>query len=104
MSNKEYRYLEVGEIVTEGDERLVFTSTLNYWEVISTGPWGDRVPGFALFTVRRPIVKEPTKTLRDEFAMAALTGLLVCNALNMLAGYAEESYRVADEMMKARAK
>ena len=41
---------------------------------------------------------QPVKELRDEFAMAALTGLLV----NGYVQAEEEAYRSADAMLKAR--
>lgn len=46
------------------------------------------------------------KTLRDEFAMAALTGLSVVNPIiGMADAYtvAEWAYKIADAMLKARA-
>jgi hypothetical protein len=43
------------------------------------------------------------KTLRDEFAMAAMTGLMAINpAKDSLKGIAEFSYVAADAMMEAR--
>ena len=42
------------------------------------------------------------KTLRDEFAMAALTGLIVKFSGSALE--AEYAYKIADAMMKAREK
>jgi hypothetical protein len=55
----------------------------------------------------KPIEPSPeTKTLRDEFAMAALTGLLAagdCHAFNSKE-MAAEAYRQADAMMEAREK
>lgn len=48
-----------------------------------------------------------TNNLRDEFAMAALTGLLASNEFARLysrARTAEEAYRLADAMMEARDK
>jgi hypothetical protein len=43
------------------------------------------------------------KTLRDEFAMAALTGLIAISpAPKSLEGIAEFSYLAADSMMKER--
>jgi hypothetical protein len=45
------------------------------------------------------------KTLRDEFAMAALTGLISINpAPKSLDGIAEFSYLAAESMMKERNK
>lgn len=46
---------------------------------------------------------EPS-TLRDQFAMAALVGLLSCpdTTLGARASYAEASYAYADAMLKAR--
>ena len=44
----------------------------------------------------------PTKTLRDEFAMAALTGLCSSQIDGNYAEYGEMAYRHADAMMAAR--
>ena len=46
------------------------------------------------------------KTLRDEFAMAALQGLMMANYQDcpFPGGYAEEAYKVADSMLEARKK
>lgn len=41
------------------------------------------------------------ETLRDRFAMAALPGLLMSGRYDF-SGVAEDSYRYADAMMKAR--
>jgi hypothetical protein len=44
-----------------------------------------------------------TATLRDQFAMAAMTGLMAINpAAGSLEGIAEFSYIAADAMLKAR--
>ena len=51
------------------------------------------------------IVKHPTKelTLRDQFAMAALTGLLAALEYDTPADrIAEQSYAAADAMLEAR--
>ena len=48
---------------------------------------------------------EEVKTLRDEFAMAALNGLVSTLAYNIHSQpdvYAKHSYKLADEMLKAR--
>lgn len=49
-------------------------------------------------------VMEPMVTLRDQFAMAALKGLMAANWKDCPYpdGYAKEAYMVADAMMKAR--
>ena len=44
---------------------------------------------------------EPQKTLRDEFAMAAMTGLLA-DPQTTLVLVARQAYRIADYMLKAR--
>jgi hypothetical protein len=50
--------------------------------------------------------QEPTKTLRDEFAMAALAGMLNSKALVHLrhAEQAATAYQYADAMLAARTK
>ena len=45
---------------------------------------------------------EPQKTLRDEFAMAAMTGLLADPQVCADEKTARLAYRVADFMLKAR--
>lgn len=45
------------------------------------------------------VEKEPTKTLRDEFAMAALTGF--CSRGD-IADRAKMAYRIADDMLRIR--
>lgn len=45
---------------------------------------------------------QPTKTLRDEFAMAALTGLLASDTQDTSTVFAKLSFAMADAMMKAR--
>ena len=53
--------------------------------------------------MRTPVVMVTEKNLRDEFAMAAMTGLMAINpAKDSLKGIAEFSYVVADAMMEAR--
>jgi len=48
-------------------------------------------------------LKAAQPTLRDQFAMAALTGLISINpAPKSLVGIAEFSYLAADSMMEAR--
>ena len=44
----------------------------------------------------------PPKTLRDEFAMAALTGLLASDVQDGAAVFAKLSYVLADAMLEAR--
>lgn len=48
------------------------------------------------------VVTHPTQqiTLRDQFAMAALTGLLAANNASQFSIY--EAYEIADEMLKVR--
>ncbi len=47
--------------------------------------------------------KPQQKTLRDEFAMAALTGLTACTTFNgSPEHFANYSYKYADAMLKAR--
>lgn len=52
--------------------------------------------------------QEPRKTLRDEFAMAAMNGLLSKGSYNTITGAKEQlaflSYQMADAMMEARNK
>lgn len=60
--------------------------------------------GFTWQTSNEPV---PVLTLRDKFAMAALTGLLAGNEFDGLyirARTAEEAYLLADAMMEAREK
>lgn len=47
---------------------------------------------------------EPMPTLRDHFAMAALQGLMAANWKDCPypTGYAEEAYKMADCLMRAR--
>lgn len=57
--------------------------------------------------VQRPTAPEPKhehpKTIRDEFAMAALTGLLANPSTDETwQQYSEWAYEIADEMLKAR--
>jgi hypothetical protein len=47
-----------------------------------------------------PVLITKTATLRDQFAMAALTGLLAANDASRYS--IDESYRIADAMMEAR--
>ena len=55
------------------------------------------------FGINEP--EQPKKTLRDEFAMAALSGLLACaDTSGTDQDFAERAYEYADEMMKARTK
>ena len=50
-----------------------------------------------------PVVLSEAVTLRDQFAMAAMTGLMAINpAKDSLKGIAEFSYVAADAMMEAR--
>ena len=52
----------------------------------------------------KPIEPSPeTKTLRDEFAMAALTGMITADH-EFTDRIAEEAYEIADAMMEARKK
>ncbi len=46
--------------------------------------------------------KEPTKTLRDEFAMAAISGLLADPKVCADENTARLAYRMANFMLKAR--
>ncbi len=51
------------------------------------------------------MMAERVPTLRDQFAMAALTGLLVCPGRKYGANDdAADAYALADEMVKARAR
>ena len=60
----------------------------------------------ATCSVGRPVPKSPeTPTLRDQFAMAALTGFVASGKLSKV--YTQEvlagaSYQIADAMMRAR--
>lgn len=50
-----------------------------------------------------PVAIQEAMTLRDQFAMAALTGLLTHNAMTNGSGYAATfAYEIADAMLKAR--
>lgn len=44
----------------------------------------------------------PTKTLRDEFAMAALTGIIASHGVDPGFDLHADAFRQADAMMKAR--
>jgi len=45
----------------------------------------------------------PDKTLRDEFAMAALTGILACpEGCGNYQTMCDDAYKCADAMLKAR--
>jgi len=46
--------------------------------------------------------KEPRKTLRDEFAMAALAGMLADPKVLANKETAQAAYRMADYMLKTR--
>lgn len=49
---------------------------------------------------------EDQKTLRDEFAMADLTGMVLPSypASSDMISYADAAYKIADAMMEARKK
>ena len=51
-----------------------------------------------------PQIQEHHETMRDRFAMAALTGLLADQALYSpyWSTYAENAYKIADAMIEAR--
>lgn len=49
-----------------------------------------------------PEPETPTKTLRDEFAMAALTGLIIGDKVHGPVSIVDDAYRAADAMMAAR--
>jgi hypothetical protein len=71
-----------------------------------TGGAGDiqvqLLDALQILTTPQMVVDDPKK-LRDQFAMAALTGLISINpAPKSLDGIAEFSYLAADSMMKAR--
>lgn len=50
----------------------------------------------------RPNLEDPIKTLRDEFAMAALTGVIRSESLRNTSRIAQIAYEIADDMLKAR--
>jgi hypothetical protein len=60
----------------------------------------DTQPGKITFTPS----PEPMPNIRDHFAMAALQGLMAANWKDCPypTGYAEEAYKMADAMLKAR--
>ena len=60
----------------------------------------DAQPGKITFTPS----PEPMPNIRDHFAMAALQGLMAANWKDCPypTGYAEEAYKMADAMLKAR--
>jgi hypothetical protein len=49
-----------------------------------------------------PISMSETLTLRDQFAMAALTGLLASCKSARANLYADDAYKMADAMLEAR--
>jgi hypothetical protein len=49
-----------------------------------------------------PISLTETLTLRDQFAMAALTGLLASCKTDCVDVYVRDAYRMADSMLEAR--
>ena len=88
-------------------EELTKERTYNDWIKTPTG-WGsgcDSIDVEAHEVKGEPVKSEPVKTLRDEFAMAALNGLLSHNPLGYSAhrdARAKVSYGYADAMLKAR--
>lgn len=73
------------------------------WDAV--GPWVEPVIS------KEPVPAEqnkPVKTLRDEYAMAALTG--ICGTLNPLSpgikyeAIADDAYKLADAMLTERSK
>lgn len=50
----------------------------------------------------KAIVKIDMPTLRDQFAMAALTGLFHNNVITNPKAYAKIAYEMADSMLEAR--
>ena len=48
----------------------------------------------------KTIVEQPT--LRDQFAMAALTGMMATNSTNDVMAYVRDAYKMADAMLAAR--
>jgi len=52
--------------------------------------------------VTTPIPMTETLTLRDQFAMAALTGLLASCKTDCIDTYVRDAYRMADAMLEAR--
>jgi len=60
-------------------------------------------------TEKTPTQPQEVKTLRDEFALAALTGIMSHRDMYVRTRYemkdlAVNCYKIADEMMKAREK
>ena len=80
-----------------------FSEASDYvWQVDDSG---TDIMEYALDESQDQKDQEPQKTLRDEFAMAALTGLLFQYSVRYPHEDAiKESYQIADEMMKARSK
>jgi hypothetical protein len=52
--------------------------------------------------VTTPVSMTETLTLRDQFAMAALTGLLASCKTDCIDTYVRDAYRMADVMLEAR--
>ena len=68
------------------------------------GPWFERKSVSNPQGYHLPATLQEAVTLRDQFAMAALTGILANPPVDMrgLHDYATDAYRFADEMLKAR--
>ena len=80
-----------------------FSEASDYvWQVDDSG---TDIMEYALDESQDQKDQEPQKTLRDEFAMAALTGLLNAYAHRYdHEDSVKEAYLIADMMMKARSK
>jgi hypothetical protein len=91
-------YCEDGkECVCAFDQPSTRSSCASWREITSTEQGEHATP-------ESPPPHDPTRTLRDEFAMAALTGMLADpGGSGPPSSWAAASYALADAMLKARA-